>query len=103
MARRRTSLLAAAGAQPIQSNAVASQPVVEESTDQQSQAESTVESRTMPKQRSRAGRSAATTYISKEAKRQLLQLKLDTGLDVEDLLREGINMVFEKYNKNPIA
>ena len=116
MARRnRRSLMEAAGAQPI----APTEPTPEPTAPVAPPAARVIDSppptkvpvpavapeakQAAPQQRTRVGLKPVTTYLSKEAKRQLIMLKLDTEKDVEALLREAINLLFEKHGKNPIA
>ena len=53
---------------------------------------------------SRAGKKALIGYFDPDVSKQLKQLMLDHDRNsVQELLREAINDLFEKYSKPPIA
>ena len=52
---------------------------------------------------SREGKRAVTTYVSLVAYKQIRQLSLDTETSVQDLCREGLNLMFKKYKLDQIA
>jgi hypothetical protein len=52
---------------------------------------------------SRRGKKTIAGFFDPAASRQLKQLALDEGLNVQDLLREAINDLFEKRGKARIA
>jgi hypothetical protein len=52
---------------------------------------------------SRQGKKAITGYFDPAVSRQLRQLALDKDTTVQALLSEGLNELFIKYGKNPIA
>lgn len=62
-----------------------------------------VETLRYPKATTRVGTKAATVYLSPEAHRQLKKLGLDEEKEVQDLMREGLNLLFEKRGLGRIA
>ena len=53
---------------------------------------------------SRAGKKALIGYFNPEVSKQLKQITLDHDLNsVQELLREALNDLFQKYKKPPIA
>lgn len=52
---------------------------------------------------SRQGKKAITGYFDVAVSRQLKQLALDRDTTVQALLSEGLNELFIKYGRNPIA
>jgi len=53
---------------------------------------------------SRAGKKALITYFDPSVSKQLQQMKLDLDREsVQDLVREAINDLFQKYKKPTIA
>ncbi|MFM8293403.1 MAG: ribbon-helix-helix domain-containing protein [Microcystaceae cyanobacterium] len=52
---------------------------------------------------SRQGKKAITGYFDPAVSRQLRQLALDKDTTVQALLSEGLNELFMKYGKSPIA
>jgi hypothetical protein len=52
---------------------------------------------------SRRGKKTIAGFFDPAASRQLKQLALDEGSNVQDLLREAINDLFEKRGKSRIA
>jgi hypothetical protein len=52
---------------------------------------------------SRQGKKAITGYFDPAVSRQLRQLALDKDTTVQALLSEGLNELFIKYGRNPIA
>lgn len=52
---------------------------------------------------SRRGKKMAACYLDLEAFRQLKVLCAENDLNIEGILKEGINMVFTANNKPPIA
>ena len=54
--------------------------------------------------RSRTGKKALIGYFDPDVSKQLKQMMLDHDRNsVQDLLREALNDLFEKYSKPPIA
>lgn len=56
-----------------------------------------------PVQRSRIGKVSVGVWVDPAVRKQLAQLALDTDKDQADLIVEGLNLVFERYGKPPIA
>ncbi|TXN40694.1 hypothetical protein FV232_24640 [Methylobacterium sp. WL30] len=56
-----------------------------------------------PKASTREGKRVVTAYVSPEAFRQLKRLAADTDAQQQDLLVEGINLLFEKHGLSRIA
>ncbi|GJD43971.1 hypothetical protein AFCDBAGC_1833 [Methylobacterium cerastii] len=56
-----------------------------------------------PKATTREGKRVVTAYVSPEAFRQLKRLAADTDAQQQDLLLEGINLLFEKHGLSRIA
>ncbi len=54
-------------------------------------------------QRSRRGKVAITQWVDPAVRKQLAQLALDHDKSQADLVAEGLNLLFEKYGKSPIA
>ncbi len=54
-------------------------------------------------QRSRVGKVSIGVWIDPAVRKQLAQIALDTDMDQADLIVEGLNLVFERYGKPPIA
>lgn len=52
---------------------------------------------------SRQGKKAITGHFDPAVSRQLKQIALDHGTTVQALLAEGMNDLFIKYKRNPIA
>lgn len=52
---------------------------------------------------SRVGTKAITVHFSSDVRRQLKSLAADLELDVQDLVAEGLNLVFAKYGRPEIA
>ena len=52
---------------------------------------------------SRKGKKAVTGHFDPAVSRQLKQLALDRDTTVQSLLAEALNILFDKYGKNPIA
>jgi hypothetical protein len=52
---------------------------------------------------SRQGKKAITGYFDAAVSRQLKQLALDRDTTIQALLSEGLNELFIKYGRNPIA
>lgn len=59
--------------------------------------------RRYPLAKSREGKRVAATYLDEAALQQLKILAVKERTSVQDLLREGLNMVFEKRGLNRIA
>jgi hypothetical protein len=53
--------------------------------------------------RTRKGKHGVAAYLSKEAHKQLKQIALDEDAEVQELIIEGINRVFEARGKHRIA
>ncbi len=59
---------------------------------------------TSPKrQTSREGKRMASVFLDTEAHNQLSILKIETGLSLQELQIQGLNLLFQSYNKPPIA
>ena len=54
-------------------------------------------------QRSRIGKVSIGVWVDPAVRKQLAQLALDTDKDQGDLVAEGLNLLFERYGKPPIA
>lgn len=54
-------------------------------------------------QRSRVGKVSIGAWVDPAVRKQLKQLALDLDKDQDDLIAEGLNLVFERYGKPPIA
>ena len=54
-------------------------------------------------QRSRVGKVSIGVWVDPTVRRQLAQIALDTDKDQADLIVEGLNLMFERYGKSPIA
>jgi hypothetical protein len=54
-------------------------------------------------QRSRIGKVSIGVWVNPAVRKQLAQLALDTDKDQGDLVPEGLNLLFERYEKPPIA
>jgi hypothetical protein len=54
-------------------------------------------------QRSRIGKVSIGVWVDPAVRKQLAQLALDTDKDQADLIAEGLNLLFERYGKPPIA
>jgi hypothetical protein len=54
-------------------------------------------------QRSRIGKVSIGVWVDPAVRKQLAQLALDTDKDQGDLMAEGLNLLFERYGKLPIA
>ena len=54
-------------------------------------------------QPSRRGKVAITQWVDPLVRKQIAQLALDLDRSQADLVSEGLNLLFEKYGKSPIA
>ena len=54
-------------------------------------------------QRSRVGKVSIGVWVDPAVRKQLAQIALDTDQDQSDLVAEGLNLMFERYGKPPIA
>ncbi|PWC26677.1 ribbon-helix-helix domain-containing protein [Teichococcus aestuarii] len=54
-------------------------------------------------QRSRIGKVSIGVWVDPAVRKQLAQIALDTDKDQADLIAEGLNLLFERYGKPPIA
>ena len=45
----------------------------------------------------------ASVFFSKDVHNQLSLLKIETGLSIQELLIKALNLLFQAYNKPPIA
>ena len=54
-------------------------------------------------QRSRLGKVSIGVWVDPAVRKQLAQIALDTDKDQADLIAEGLNLLFERYGKPPIA
>ena len=52
---------------------------------------------------SREDKKGVTTWLPRQAHAQLAYLKIETGKSVQELGVEAINLLFERYEKPPIA
>lgn len=60
-------------------------------------------SRRQTRPMSRVGKKTIAAHFDPAASKQLKQIGLERDRSVQDLLREAINDLFEKYGKAPIA
>ncbi len=54
-------------------------------------------------QRSRIGKVSIGVWVDPAVRKQLARLALDTDKDQGELIVEGLNLLFERYGKPPIA
>lgn len=54
-------------------------------------------------QRSRIGKVSIGVWVDPAVRKQLAQLALDNDSDQSDLIAEGLNLLFERYGRAPIA
>jgi Na+-transporting methylmalonyl-CoA/oxaloacetate decarboxylase gamma subunit len=54
-------------------------------------------------QRSRVGKVSIGVWVDPAVRKQLAQIALDNDVDQADLIAEGLNLMFERYGKPPIA
>lgn len=54
-------------------------------------------------QRSRIGKVSIGVWVDPAVRKQLAQIALDMDKDQADLIAEGLNLLFERYGKPPIA
>ena len=54
-------------------------------------------------QRSRIGKVSIGVWVEPAVRKQLAQLALDNDTDQSDLIAEGLNLLFERYGRPPIA
>ena len=54
-------------------------------------------------QRSRIGKVSIGVWVDPAVRKQLAQLALDNDTDQSDLIAEGLNLLFERYGRPPIA
>lgn len=54
-------------------------------------------------QRSRIGKVSIGVWVDPAVRKQLAQLALDNDTDQSDLVAEGLNLLFERYGRPPIA
>lgn len=54
-------------------------------------------------QRSRIGKVSIGVWVDPAVRKQLAQLSLDTDRDQSDLIAEGLNLLFERHGRPPIA
>ncbi|MGK7912872.1 MAG: ribbon-helix-helix domain-containing protein [Synechococcus sp.] len=78
-----------------------------ESLSQKSSTQSKLSQEASPRKQSvppsRQGKKAVTGHFDPAVSRQLKQLALDRDTTVQSLLTEALNILFEKYGRNPIA
>lgn len=53
--------------------------------------------------KTRKGKKMASVFFSKDVHNQLSLLKIETGLSIQELLIKALNLLFQAYNKPPIA
>ena len=53
--------------------------------------------------KTREGKKMASVFFGKDVHNQLSILKIETGLSIQDLLIKALNLLFQAYNKPPIA
>ncbi len=56
-----------------------------------------------PRAKTREGKKMASVFFGKEVYNQLSILKIETGLSIQELLIKALNLLFQAYNKPPIA
>ena len=56
-----------------------------------------------PRSKTREGKKMASVFFGKEVHHQLSLLKIETGLSIQELLIKALNLLFQAYNKPPIA
>ena len=56
-----------------------------------------------PRSKTREGKKMASVFFGKEVHNQLSLLKIETGLSIQELLIKALNLLFQAYNKPPIA
>src|SRR3712207_1922941 len=54
-------------------------------------------------QRPRIGKVSIGVWVDPAVRKQLAQIALDADKDQADLIAEGLNLLFERYEKPPIA
>lgn len=89
------------GVQRHPKHALAAVPLSPEVTTAQSAASAPPSGK--PVQRSRVGKVSIGVWVDPAVRKQLAQIALDTDKDQADLLIEGLNLMFERYGKPPIA
>ena len=53
--------------------------------------------------KTREGKKMASVFFGKDVHNQLSILKIETGLSIQKLLIKALNLLFQAYNKPPIA
>ena len=53
--------------------------------------------------KTRKGKKMASVFFGKDVHNQLSILKIETGLSIQELLIKALNLLFQAYNKPPIA
>ena len=53
--------------------------------------------------KTREGKKMASVFFGKDVHNQLSILKIETGLSIQELLIKALNLLFQAYNKPPIA
>lgn len=76
---------------------------IEEAPTQPITKEPTTNSEKQSVQANRKGTVAITLHTSREVRQQLKQIALDHQVTAQELHTEAMNLLFEKYNKPPIA
>ena len=56
-----------------------------------------------PRSKTREGKKMASVFFDKDVHNQLSILKIETELSIQDLLIKALNLLFQAYNKPPIA
>ena len=56
-----------------------------------------------PRSKTREGKKMASVFFGKDVHNQLSILKIETGLSIQELLIKALNLLFQAYNKPPIA
>ena len=56
-----------------------------------------------PRAKTRKGKKMASVFFGKDVHNQLSLLKIETGLSIQELLIKALNLLFQAYNKPPIA
>ena len=56
-----------------------------------------------PRSKTRKGKKMASVFFGKDVHNQLSILKIETGLSIQELLIKALNLLFQAYNKPPIA